>query len=83
MTTLAEKIGQRAHNMDAMMRQLGVAPEAVYGAGRGESAARRCLHCGQVDACSRWLTAPGAAPTAWQTFCPNAGLFEQLRSDRG
>jgi Family of unknown function (DUF6455) len=79
MTTLSRRVEQRAANMAAMMRHLGIWPETSFADLPMESAIRSCLFCGQVDRCSHWLADSKADPTAWQQFCPNAELFARLR----
>ena len=79
MTTFTRRVEQRAVNMAAMMRHLGIWPETSFEGLPIESAIRTCFFCGEVDQCSHWLGDSEADPTAWQQFCPNAKLFTRLR----
>ena len=78
MTTLTPWVEQRAVNMAAMMLRLGIWPETSFAGLPMEHAIRTCLSCRQADRCGAWLADAAAEPTAWQRFCPNAGLFARL-----
>jgi hypothetical protein len=79
MTTLTPRVEQRAANMAAMMRHLGIWPDSSFAGLPMESAIRNCFFCREVDRCSAWLADSEADPLAWQRFCPNAELFAALR----
>ncbi len=40
-----------------------------------------CSQCGQVDRCRRWL-AWGRRNKAYQVFCPNAALFDEIGEEQ-
>ncbi len=70
--------------MSRMMDRLNVtatdAPEVQLGFPFRE-ARRTCLSCDHVDECEAWLSLSNAAYAAdAPSFCPNARLFQQLRS---
>lgn len=67
--------------MGEMMERVGVAPEAMATLGmrgRTVAAARRCAECNNEAVCRDWLD--GKDPRPAKSFCPNADLFESLKS---
>lgn len=80
MATLPRSVARRACNMAAMMRHLGIWPDAAFTGLPMETAIGNCLGCREAGRCGRWLADPEADPLAWRRFCPNAELFARLRS---
>ena len=46
-----------------------------------KSADKACSECGQIDRCRRWL-AWGCRNEAYQVFCPNAALFQEIGKEQ-
>lgn len=72
--------GSYSAKLTAMMRHLGISETSFAGLPM-ESAIWTCFSCQQADQCRGWLADPGADPTAWQRFCPNAPLFRAHRDE--
>lgn len=67
--------------MGEMMEKVGVEPERMASVGmRGRTieAARRCAECANEEVCRDWLDGKDKRPV--QSFCPNAALFDSLKS---
>jgi len=65
--------------MDSIAARLGVRPQDGYvDAVQWSYAFRRCVFCGAVEACEKWLQS-GGAPNGYRDFCPNAGFFDRER----
>jgi len=46
---------------------------------RGAIAIRRCVACSERETCLAWLE--GNDSTAFERFCPNAGLIAELKAE--
>ena len=79
MASVPRSVAQRARNMAAMMRRLGIWPDDSFAGLQMETAIGNCLGCREAGRCGRWLADPEPDPQDWQRFCPNAELFARLR----
>lgn len=62
----------------AMMRRLGISPEARPGNDPVMARAmRRCVMCPSLDECDQWLAS--RRTDGIDEFCPNAPVLESLR----
>ncbi len=70
--------------MWAMARRLGLDERRLSRDNfkiRLDEMVERCLGCGEVETCKRWL-AGGRRQVAYRSFCENASAFDDLRRDR-
>lgn len=72
---------QRTVLMERMIECLGVNAAQLVRSERGAAllrgAAINCLYCRDAEHCRAWLDGAGK-DRDYQSFCPNAGLFDRL-----
>ncbi|TCT08408.1 hypothetical protein EDC22_10984 [Tepidamorphus gemmatus] len=71
---------RHARLMGEMMRRYGTLQGdtiTICEAMSLERAARRCMDCGSVEVCARWMEQTEGTDGA-ERFCPNAKLFASL-----